>query len=43
MTAGHLAGAATVLLVNDANEHLGTHAHTDVCIRRYEEKGFLRL
>ncbi|MCJ1391256.1 hypothetical protein MMC18_004119 [Xylographa bjoerkii] len=32
MTAGHHAGAATVLLVNEVNEHLKEHEHTDVCI-----------
>lgn len=37
MTAGHRAGAATVLLVNDANEKIRTHAHTDVCITRLDE------
>ncbi|KAF9891966.1 hypothetical protein FE257_002929 [Aspergillus nanangensis] len=37
MTAGHTAGAATVLLVNDHNGHLKEHAHTDVCIERLDE------
>ena len=37
MAAGHRAGAATVLLVNEANEKLRTHAHTDVCIARLDE------
>lgn len=37
MTAGHMAGAATVLLVNDVNEHLTGHAHTDLCIRRLDD------
>ena len=37
MTAGHRAGAATVLLVNEANAHLRGHEHTDVCIGRLDE------
>ncbi|KAI9860445.1 MAG: hypothetical protein M1813_006104 [Trichoglossum hirsutum] len=37
MTAGHLAGAATVLLVNDVNAHLAAHKHTDLCIRSLDE------
>lgn len=37
MTAGHTAGAATVLLVNDHNAHLKDHAHTDICIERLDE------
>lgn len=37
MTAGHRAGAATVLLVNDVNEGLRSHEHTDLCIRRLDE------
>jgi HAD superfamily hydrolase (TIGR01509 family) len=37
MTAGHSAGAATVLLVNPANEHLSSHDHTDLCIGRLDE------
>ena len=37
MTAGHRAGAATVLLVNEANEHLRDHEHTDVCIGRLDD------
>lgn len=37
MTAGYRAGAATVLLVNDANVHLATHEHTDLCISRLDE------
>lgn len=49
MTAGHKAGAATVLLVNsdNANEHLRTHPHTDLVIERLDElidileKGFV--
>ena len=34
VTAGHRAGAATVLLVNDHNAHLARHEHTDLCITR---------
>lgn len=34
MTAGHRAGAATVLLVNEVNAHLAGHEHTDLCVRR---------
>ncbi|GES60979.1 HAD superfamily hydrolase [Aspergillus terreus] len=47
MTAGHTAGAATVLLVNDHNSHLKDHAHTDLCIERLDDlvgildKGFV--
>jgi len=37
MTAGALAGAATVLLVNEVNAHLATHEHTDLCISRLDE------
>ncbi|KAI1389439.1 HAD-like protein [Hypoxylon trugodes] len=37
MTAGHRAGAATVLLVNDANRHLADHEHTDLVIERLDE------
>lgn len=37
MTAGHRAGAATVLLVNPANEHLSEHPHTDVVVTRLDE------
>lgn len=37
MTAGHRAGAATVLLVNEANAHLSTHDHTDLCITKLDE------
>lgn len=36
MTAGHMAGAATVLLLNERNEHLKEHAHTDLCIERLD-------
>ncbi|OTA90492.1 hypothetical protein M434DRAFT_397943 [Hypoxylon sp. CO27-5] len=37
MTAGRLAGAATVLLVNDANRHLADHEHTDLVIERLDD------
>jgi phosphoglycolate phosphatase-like HAD superfamily hydrolase len=37
MTAGRRAGAATVLLVNDANRHLAEHEHTDLIIQRLDE------
>lgn len=37
MTAGRRAGAATVLLVNSANQHLAEHEHTDLVIRRLDE------
>jgi HAD superfamily hydrolase (TIGR01549 family) len=37
MTAGHRAGAATVLLVNDVNRHLSTHEHTDLVVQRLDE------
>ncbi|KAI1196941.1 HAD-like domain-containing protein [Nemania serpens] len=37
MTAGRLAGAATVLLVNDDNAHLAEHPHTDLVIARLDE------
>lgn len=37
MTAGRRAGAATVLLVNPANEHLAEHEHTDLVIGRLDE------
>ncbi|KAF2099847.1 HAD-like protein [Rhizodiscina lignyota] len=37
MTAGRRAGAATVLLVNPANEHLADHEHTDLCISRLDK------
>lgn len=37
MTAGRRAGAATVLLVNPANEHLAEHEHTDLVISRLDE------
>ncbi|KAI3326180.1 HAD-like protein [Xylariaceae sp. AK1471] len=37
MTAGRLAGAATVLLVNNENAHLAEHPHTDLIIRSLDE------
>lgn len=37
MTAGHTAGAATVLLLNERNAHLREHAHTDLCISRLDD------
>ena len=37
MTAGHMAGAATVLLLNDLNVHLKEHPHTDLCIKRLDD------
>lgn len=37
MTAGRLAGAATVLLVNDVNKELAEHEHTDLVISSLEE------
>ncbi|KAL5343777.1 HAD-like domain-containing protein [Aspergillus crustosus] len=37
MTAGHTAGAATVLLVNDHNNHLKEHMHTDLCIDKLSD------
>ena len=37
MTAGRKAGAATVLLVNDVNQHLAEHEHTDLVISRLDE------
>ncbi|KAF2091909.1 HAD-like protein [Saccharata proteae CBS 121410] len=37
MTAGHRAGAATVLLVNEVNVHLAKHQHTDLCVSRLDE------
>ena len=37
MTAGRLAGAATVLLLSDVNGHLASHAHTDLTIRRLDD------
>lgn len=37
MTAGHKAGAATVLLGNEANAHLAGHAHTDLVVGRLDD------
>ncbi|KAI4665955.1 uncharacterized protein J4E78_003420 [Alternaria triticimaculans] len=37
MTAGHRAGAATVLLVNDVNKHLAEHQHTDLVVQRLDD------
>ena len=37
MAAGYRAGAATVLLVNDENEGLAQHEHTDLTVRRLDE------
>lgn len=37
MTAGRRAGAATVLLVNPANEHLAEHEHTDLVINSLDD------
>jgi phosphoglycolate phosphatase-like HAD superfamily hydrolase len=37
MTAGYRAGAATVLLVNDANKHLAEHEHTDLVVKQLYE------
>jgi phosphoglycolate phosphatase-like HAD superfamily hydrolase len=37
MTAGRAAGAATVLLVNEANAHLVDHAHTDLIISKLDD------
>ncbi|KAI9805643.1 MAG: hypothetical protein M1833_005135 [Piccolia ochrophora] len=34
MTAGRLAGAATVLLGNDVNGEVAEHEHTDLCVKR---------
>ncbi len=34
---GRAAGAATVLLVNEANKELAEHAHTDLVISRLDE------
>ncbi|KAK1142579.1 hypothetical protein N8T08_007555 [Aspergillus melleus] len=47
MTAGHTAGAATVLLANEFNAHLKDHEHTDIWIERLDdligilEQGFI--
>lgn len=37
MAAGHAAGAATVLLLNDHNGHLKEHTHTDLAIEKLHE------
>lgn len=37
MTAGHRAGAATVLLVNEVNEYLSEHEHTDLVIKQLDD------
>ncbi|KAF7563068.1 hypothetical protein G7046_g1094 [Stylonectria norvegica] len=37
MTAGRTAGAVTVLLVNDVNQELADHEHTDLVIRTLDE------
>ncbi|KAF4595352.1 HAD-like domain protein [Ophiocordyceps camponoti-floridani] len=37
MTAGRMAGATTVLLVNDVNYGLARHPHTDLTIKRLDE------
>jgi phosphoglycolate phosphatase-like HAD superfamily hydrolase len=37
MTAGHMAGAATVLLLNEKNVHLKEHLHTDICIAQLDD------
>ncbi len=37
ITAGRRAGARTVLLVNDVNNHLSDHEHTDLVISRLDE------
>ena len=37
MTAGHMAGAATVLLLNEQNAHLKEHPHTDLCIKQLSD------
>ncbi|KKK21410.1 hypothetical protein P175DRAFT_0553608 [Aspergillus ochraceoroseus IBT 24754] len=37
MTAGHTAGAATVLLLNEHNSHLKDHMHTDMSIERLDD------
>ena len=37
MTAGHRAGAATVLLANEANVQLRGHEHTHFSIARLDE------
>ena len=37
MAAGHRAGATTVLLVNEENEHLRGHEYTDLAVGRLDE------
>ena len=37
MTAGHRAGAATVLLINDVNKHLVEHQHTDLVVKQLDD------
>ena len=37
MTAGHRAGAVTVLLANDVNRELVDHEHTDLVVERLDE------
>ncbi|RMJ22333.1 HAD superfamily hydrolase [Aspergillus sp. HF37] len=37
MTAGHMAGAMTVLLLNERNRRLMDHEHTDLWIERLDE------
>jgi phosphoglycolate phosphatase-like HAD superfamily hydrolase len=37
MAAGYRAGAATVLLVNDENQHLARHQYTGKTVRRLDE------
>jgi phosphoglycolate phosphatase-like HAD superfamily hydrolase len=37
MTAGRMAGAITVLLTNEANDHIKEHEHTDLCIERLDD------
>lgn len=37
MTAGRAAGAATVLLLSEANTHLVDHDHTDLVIQNLDD------
>ncbi|KAK6364940.1 hypothetical protein LTS17_011636 [Exophiala oligosperma] len=37
MASGYRAGAATVLLVNDENQHLESHEYTGLCVKRLDE------
>ncbi|EDN10582.1 HAD superfamily hydrolase [Histoplasma capsulatum] len=37
MTAGHLAGAATILLLNDHNRALKEHEHTHIWVKRLDD------